>query len=148
MGEYALDNARRWNADGTNFAFVVRCFNVEYDSPWILDQLNGKRLLLISDIRGANLFEDGVTFDKACDQNVQWQAIERLRPESSLVKFAAPNMEEQFFRYAPGKVLKQAFDNYGACEVRLMIAGTPQRYRRYNAWEIFETPRTPTWSCL
>lgn len=50
----------------------------------IREMTNGKRLLMISDIRGVALTDDE-HFDKVQDQEVQWQAIQALQPESSLV---------------------------------------------------------------
>ena len=76
----------RWTKsceDGSNFTFYVRCFNVEEDVPLIRQMTGGKRLLLISDIRGVAL-TDEEHFDKAKDQELQWQAIQALQPESSL----------------------------------------------------------------
>mmetsp|Transcript_79192 Transcript_79192/g.220156 ORF Transcript_79192/g.220156 Transcript_79192/m.220156 type:complete len:470 (-) Transcript_79192:37-1446(-) len=131
----ALRNAKLWNDDGTGFLFEVRCF-VESDVAWIRERLEGKKLVLISDIRGVAFLEDG-SFDKGHDQDLQWRAIELLRPESSLVKFAAPDTNAQFYDYAPGVLLKQVFCYYGTREVRLMIDGVPQHFARYNGWELY-----------
>mmetsp|Transcript_109827 Transcript_109827/g.309679 ORF Transcript_109827/g.309679 Transcript_109827/m.309679 type:complete len:524 (-) Transcript_109827:55-1626(-) len=130
--------ARMWSGDGTNFTFHVRCFDEEKDAAMIRERLEGRKMLLISDIRGVALLEDGSTFDKAHDQDVQWRVIQFLRPESSLVKFTLPDSNEQFYDYAPAVILKQVFTFYGTCEVRLMIQGVPQQTRRYNGWELYE----------
>jgi hypothetical protein len=133
-------NAARWNDDGTSYTLHVRCFDMEQDVARIHELLeNGKkRLLLISDIRGARFREDWETWDIAYDQELQWQIIKRLQPVASLVKFSIPDPDAQFYEYAPGVILKQAYCNYETCEVRLMIEGVPQESRRYNAWELYE----------
>jgi len=68
----------------------------------------------------------------------QWQAIEKLVPVASLVKFDAPYVHKQWFEYAPGVLLKQIFQNYGSSEVRLMIDGVPKQKEWYNTWELFK----------
>mmetsp|Transcript_120645 Transcript_120645/g.336647 ORF Transcript_120645/g.336647 Transcript_120645/m.336647 type:complete len:469 (+) Transcript_120645:79-1485(+) len=158
------ENARLWSEDGTNFTFHVRCFDFDSDAAWIRERYRDRRLLLISDIRGIALLDDGKTFDKAHDQDLQWRTIQCLRPDRSLVKFAVPDPRMQFYDYAPGVILKQIFCYYGTREVRLMIDGVPQQTKRYNAWElyekmmyhhehmrgqVYETTRRPDWtSCL
>ncbi|CAK9017627.1 unnamed protein product [Durusdinium trenchii] len=129
--------AQRWNQDGSNFSFYVRCFNVEEDIPMIREMTNGKRLLMISDIRGVALTDDE-HFDKVQDQEVQWQAIQALQPESSLVKFALPHVWEQFYDYAPGVLLKQTFCNFGTLELRLLVSGVPAKRYSYDGWDIVE----------
>eukprot|EP00913_Durusdinium_trenchii_P016043 g15078.t2 len=123
--------------DGSNFSFYVRCFNVEEDIPMIREMTNGKRLLMISDIRGVALTDDE-HFDKVQDQEVQWQAIQALQPESSLVKFALPHVWEQFYDYAPGVLLKQTFCNFGTLELRLLVSGVPAKRYSYDGWDIVE----------
>lgn len=131
------ENAKRWTNDGTHFTFLVQCFHGEHDVVHIEERVKGKKLLLISDIRGIAFTDEG-TFDKEHDQEIQWQAIKHLSPVSSLVKFTFPDSWTQFFDYVPGVVLKQVFCYYGSREVRLMIDGVPQQTRRYNAWELYE----------
>jgi len=91
---------------------------------------------LISDIRGLALRKNGA-FDKMHDMNLQWAAIEQLCPVNSLVKFTTPELQKQYFWYAPGVILKQIFCNYGTHEVRLMIDGVPPKPRCYNSWELY-----------
>jgi hypothetical protein len=134
----AVDNAKLWNDDGTHFVFYVRCFDLETDISLVQEKTKGKKLLLISDIRGCALLDDGKGLDKMSDLEFQWEAIQRLRPVSSLVKFDAPSAGEQIFEYAPGTILKQVFQYYGSCEVRLMIEGVPPKPRKYNTWELYE----------
>lgn len=129
-------NARAWTSDGTNFAFHTRCFDFEKDAARIRDCHKGKRLLLISDIRGIALDKHG-GFDKNRDQDLQRRFIQCLRPVSSLLKFTIPDWE-QFYDYLPGRILKQVFCNYRSYEIRLMVDGTPERDTRYNAWELCE----------
>merc|ERR1719230_1975969 len=73
--QVALRNARLWNSDGTDFTFHVRCFEGTKDIPLIQEQIKGRRLLLISDIRGCARLEDGARLDIASDSELQWQAI-------------------------------------------------------------------------
>jgi len=134
--EEVENEARAWSNDGTHFTFLIRCLDVEKDPSWIREKTQGKKLLFISDIRGMNFKEDG-HFDKEYDQEVQWQAIQRLQPIRSLVKFSAPSWS-QYFDYAPGVVLKQIFCNWESCEVRLLIEGVPENFICYNAWELYE----------
>merc|ERR1712187_985127 len=130
--------AETWNADGTNFTFHLRCFDFDTDISMIHRVIGEKKLLLISDIRGVVLLKDGMSFDKAEDQDLQWRAIRGLKPVSSLVKFTIPNWWSQFYYYAPGILLKQVFTFFGSCELRLMIEGAPEHGVRYNAWELCE----------
>jgi len=136
--DFVPKHAAVWNCDGTNFTFYVRCFDIERDVVLVQEKLKGKRLLLISDIRGVAYMPDGEEFDYAADQELQWQAIQRLNPVSSLVKFVPPSLDEQFFDYVPGTIFKQVFCYYGTSETRLFIDGVPQHRRRYNAWELLE----------
>lgn len=139
--EIILKAIERWNNDGTNFTFLMRCFELEKDSTWILEKFQGKKLLLISDTRGITVTNgetSGVSSDKKTDQHVQWQAVQRLRPERSLVKFACPTPWNQVYEYAPGVLLKQIFCYYGTRELRLMIDGVPEQSRKYNVWELYE----------
>lgn len=128
--------ASSWSNDGTNFTFLVRCFEEDRDLGWIRDRIRGRRLLFISDIRGIFLKEDGRSFDKARDQDVQWRAIQCLRPERSLVKFNVPDWSSEFYTYVPGVFLKQTFCFYGTFELRLLIDGVPETVQRYNVWEL------------
>lgn len=130
------NDARRWTEDGTDFTFLTRCLEFEHDISWIREKIQDRKLLLISDIRGMSFKEDG-HFDKEHDQEVQWDAIQRLRPIRSLVKFSFPSWA-QYFDYAPGVVLKQVFCNWGSREVRLLIEGVPDKFICYNAWELYE----------
>jgi len=136
---HVYSNARRWNDDGTNFWFFVRCFDFENDAAMIQEKTKDKKLLLISDIRGVNLCADSKHFDKAYDNDLQWRTIQCLRPVSSMVKFVMPNPWQQFYEYAPGVILKQVFCNYGTAETRLVIEGVPLQTQRYNAWEIYHS---------
>lgn len=131
-------NAELWSNDGSNFTFLIRCFEEDEDIGWMKEKLRGKRLLFISDIRGMNLVNHGTRFDKAHDQEVQWRAIQCLRPESSLVKFNVPDGDAEYYDYVPGVLLKQIFCYYGTTELRLLIDGVPEETRRYNLWELFE----------
>jgi len=131
-------NARLWNNDGSNFTFLLRCFDVDDDIDWMRERLQGKKLLFISDIRGVNLAEGGTRFDKQYDQEVQWKAIQRLRPERSLVKFTTPDGNEDCYHYAPGVLLKQIFCYYGTTELRLLIDGVPECTTRYDTRELYE----------
>lgn len=130
-------NAERFNKDGTNYMFYVRCFELDKDVPWILESVGSKKLLLISDVRGVYLHGDG-RFDKEFDQELQAEALKRLRPISSLVKFTFPDPHQQFYDYLPGVVLKQTYTYYGSREVRLLIEGVPERTRQYNTWELYQ----------
>jgi hypothetical protein len=134
----ALRNAEVWNNDGTNFRFYVRTFDVDNDIALIHEKMKGKKLLLISDIRGMALRQNGTTFDKGHDQDLQWKAIQRLRPVSSLLKFDSPYPYQQFFYYPPGVILKQVFSNFRTSEVRLVVDGVPQEVIKYNGWELKE----------
>lgn len=129
-------DAERWSNDGTNFTFLIRCFDDDTDVSWIHDKLRGKRLLVISDIRGMCFLKDGVTFDKRRDQDIQWRAIQRIRPEASLVKFNLPSSCTTSFTYAPGVLLKQIYTYYGTLELRLLIDGVPEQMQRYSGWEL------------
>lgn len=129
-------NARLWSNDGTHFLFLVRCFDEDKDITWVKERLAGKRLLLISDIRGMNFHDDGATFDKARDQDIQWKAIQRLHPERSLVKFTVPDPLADSYDYVPGVLLKQIFCYFGTTELRLMIDGVPEHTKRYDVWEL------------
>lgn len=133
---HVVANAERWTADGTNFTFLIRCFDDEADVSWIRERIGSRRLLVISDIRGLSFQEDGKTFDKGRDQDIQWRAIQRLRPESSLVKFSLPSDTCRSFLYAPGVLLKQVFSYYGTMEMRLLIDGVPEKLQRYRSWEL------------
>merc|ERR1712232_40352 len=95
--------------------------------------MGGKRLLMISDIRGVAL-----KFDKGNDQDMQWRFVQSLRPVSSLLKFIVLDTWAQFYDYAPGVILKQVFMNYLSPEMRLMIDGVPEHTTRYNVWEVFK----------
>jgi len=130
-------SAELWSNDGSNFIFLVRCFDLEADINWIKEKFSGKRLLLISDIRGCNLKDGGTRFDTAADQELQWQAIQRLCPERSLVKFNNPEGVLEF-DYAPGLLLKQIYCYYGTTELRLLIDGVPTHSRRYDIQDLFE----------
>lgn len=144
--DVTVENAKRWSEDGTNFTFVMRCFT-EDECDWIRERTQGKKLLLISDIRGMH-FKEGhdkpvetgldQKFDKDFDNQLQLKAIRILCPESSLVKFAIPDVHTQFYEYLPGVLLKQVFCWYGTGELRLMIDGNPKELVKYNNWEIFE----------
>lgn len=131
----------RWSNDGTNFSCLLRSFDVGKDSDWVLEKCKGKKILLISDIRGI-AFLNGETsgdyFDKQADQDLQLQAIHRLRPERSLCKFACPQPWNQIYEYAPGVLLKQIFCYFQTREVRLMVDGVPEEKRKYNVWELYE----------
>lgn len=133
----AFRNAELWNTDGTDFTYYVRCFDVEQDIGLVANHTKGRKVLLISDIRGVAMKPKG-GFDIQHDMDLQWAAIKSLRPVSSLVKFDAPDSYVQFFSYAPGVLLKQVFSNYCTHEVRLMIDGVPQEFRRYNSWELYK----------
>lgn len=134
--EDVVKAADKWNADGTNFTFHVRCFDFDNDVGWIRQMSQGKQLLLISDIRGIALF-DG-RFDKVHDQDLQLRFVQCLSPVESLLKFTAPNLSQQFFDYAPGRLLKQVFTNFPSAETRLLIRGVPDHHIQYNAWELYE----------
>lgn len=134
-------NAKLWNDDGTNFTFYVRCLDFENDVAMIREKCGDRKLLLISDIRGlarVNIGENLTKFDKAHDQEEQWEAIKALRPVSSIVKFTIPDPWTQFFEYVPGVMLLQVFSFYGTMELRLMIDGVPENTVRYNGWEMWE----------
>mmetsp|Transcript_124524 Transcript_124524/g.277828 ORF Transcript_124524/g.277828 Transcript_124524/m.277828 type:complete len:457 (-) Transcript_124524:62-1432(-) len=136
--DHVVKNAQIWKDDGTNYIFHLRCFDIENDVAMIREKAGGKKLLLISDIRGVALLEDGAKFDKAQDQDLQLQFIQQLHPVRSLVKFVTPDAWSQFYDYAPGVILKQIFTFFGSCELRLMIDGAPQQSKRYNTWELYE----------
>merc|ERR1712113_841004 len=76
--------------------------------------------------------------DTVKDHDIQWHAIQALRPVSSLVKFAVPNIRDQYFDYVPGEILIQIFCFYSTLETRLMIEGVPEAMKRYNAWNMYE----------
>lgn len=146
-GQYTGDREKvvkaveKWNNDGTDFTFLLKCFDAEKDSAWISEKYPGKKIILISDIRGiafADGDKDGDNFDKEADNKLQWAAIQKLRPEKSLMKFSCPRPYEQFYEYAPGTILKQIFCFYHTKEVRLMIDGVPKEKRKYNCWEIYD----------
>merc|ERR1712039_553309 len=80
----------------------------------------------------------GGCLDTDADQEIQWQAIKALRPESSLVKFNIPDVRTQHFEYVPGEILIQIFSFYSTMEMRLMIEGVPETKHRYNSWELYE----------
>lgn len=124
-------------ADGTNFTFLIKSFEPDTDVKWLNENLSGKRLLLISDIRGMNFADDGVSFDKARDQDIQMQAIQGLQPEHSLLKFTVPDNCGAFYEYLPGTILKQTFCYYGTTELRLLVNGAPKELVRYNVCELF-----------
>lgn len=130
--------AQVWNNDGTNYTFHLRCYDVDNDPDMIREQAAGRGVLLISDVRGVNLCNDGKTFDKSSDNDLQWQAIQGIRPVRSMLKFAIPSAASQFYEYAPGRILKQTFCNYGTRETRLLIEGVPQQKRIYNGWELYD----------
>lgn len=132
-----IKRANEMSNDGTNFTFNVRCFDPEQDTPEIELARAGKKLLLISDIRGMALLEDNWSLDKASDQDLQWRAIKSLKPVSSVVKFVVPT-PAQYYDYAPGVLLKQVFNYVGSLELRLVVSGVPERSTRYNSWEIYE----------
>lgn len=136
------DFANKWCADGTNFEFYVRCFDDDKDPSWILEKHKGKKFLVISDIRGVALDDKG-EFDKHNDNDVQWRAIQNLRPIESIVKFSvpglsAPGVERQFYEYVPGVLLKQTFTYYTTMETRLLITGVPASTHKYDVWELYE----------
>eukprot|EP00930_Biecheleria_cincta_P056602 TRINITY_DN42680_c0_g1_i1.p1 TRINITY_DN42680_c0_g1~~TRINITY_DN42680_c0_g1_i1.p1 ORF type:complete len:549 (-),score=70.37 TRINITY_DN42680_c0_g1_i1:37-1683(-) len=130
--------AEAWSNDGTNYIFHVRCFDPESDVHWMRERICGKKLLLISDIRGIFFLPDKSGFDKVLDQEVQWQAIRCLRPERSLVKFTIPDTCSDCYTYAPGVLLKQVFCYYGTCELRLLIDGVPEKPVMYNMSEVYD----------
>lgn len=145
--------AQLWNDDGTNFTFYVRCFELDSDVALIRQRLVGRRILLISDIRGDAYHGQAFHGNTARrydtkrhllatktegDQDLQWRAIQGLCPVGSLVKFKVPSMEDRFYDYAPGVLLKQVFCSHGTYEVRLMIDGVPEKSKRYDGWELHE----------
>lgn len=144
--DLVLSNAEAWSKDGTNFIFHVRCFDFEEDTTWMQERFKGKQILLISDIRGVALLNEGnehdsanpPCFDKQSDQDLQWKFIKCLNPVASICKFTTPDPWNQYFDYAPGVVLKQVFTNYPSMETRLLIEGVPEETRRYNSWELYE----------
>mmetsp|Transcript_35377 Transcript_35377/g.101620 ORF Transcript_35377/g.101620 Transcript_35377/m.101620 type:complete len:502 (-) Transcript_35377:33-1538(-) len=135
-----IEQARVWSNDGTDFTFHVRCFDADAEVSCIREAAKDKQLLLISDIRGVAVtqMDYGSVFDKATDQELQWKAIQALRPVSSLLKFTAPNPRSQFYWYPPGVILKQTFIFFGSQEMRLRVDGVPAELKRYNNWEIYE----------
>merc|ERR1712176_708234 len=80
------------------------------------------------------------TYDGSHDvlgcQEKQLRVIEKLCPISSLVKFKVPR-DQEFYDYAPGKILKKVFLHY-ACywEFCLVIDGAPKDNIRYNCYEL------------
>lgn len=131
-------NAAKWASDGTDFLFLIRCFDEDKDIDWVRERYPGRSMLLISDIRGINLVKETHSFDKACDNEVQLKAIQRLRPVASLLKFAVPDWGDKYYTYAPGRFLKQTFCYYGTSEVRLLVEGVPERLVRYNVAEMLD----------
>lgn len=133
--------AEKWNNDGSDFTYLMRCFDLEKDCEWIQEKLQGKKMLLITDVRGiAYLNGDsvcGTESDRSADMFLQWEAVKRLRPERSLIKFACPSAWNQEYEYAPGVLLKLVYTYYGTRELRLMIDGVPEQRRRYNVWELY-----------
>lgn len=132
--------AKKWSEDGTNFFFSISCFDPDTDLEWMKEKIGSRKVLLISDIRGVAMTKDG-HFDKAYDNEIQWQAIKRLNPVRSLLKFATPNPMEQFYDYIPGDILIQVYCFYGTRETRLLVDGVPTETKRYDSWEIFDRMR-------
>merc|ERR1719353_2815412 len=55
----AARNSECWNQDGTKFIFHMRCFELEKDIDVVNNFAEGRQMLIISDIRGCALKEDG-----------------------------------------------------------------------------------------
>jgi len=131
-------NAAKWNSDGTEFEFLIRCYDEDKDIDWVRERYPNRSMLLISDIRGINLHQETRSFDKACDNEVQLKAIQRLRPVASLLKFAVPDWGDKYYTYAPGRFLKQTFCYHGTSELRLLVEGVPESLVRYNVAEMLD----------